>query len=83
MRHPICGFVPTAYAVPAFADTASALAYAAGWGPRERRVVKGRSALITAIGGLKADRGGSWRGPEVLICFKAYPPYPHFRRPGR
>ncbi|WP_371553185.1 hypothetical protein [Streptomyces sp. NBC_00554] len=42
-----------------------------------------RSALITAIGGLKADRGDSWRAPEVLICFKAYPPYAHFRRPGR
>lgn len=66
-----------------FADTASALAYAAGWGPREKRVVKGRSALMTGIRGLKADRGDSWRAPEVLICFKAYPPYAHFRRPGR
>ncbi|WP_369248555.1 hypothetical protein [Streptomyces sp. R41] len=66
-----------------FADAATAFAYAAGWGPREKRVVKGHSALVTGIAGLMPDGDDIWRSPEVLICFKPYPPYAHFKRPGR
>ncbi|MGW0823365.1 hypothetical protein [Streptomyces sp. NPDC002845] len=65
-----------------FAETAMALAYAAGFGPRQKRVAKGRSALMTCVSGLEPGYD-MWRSPEVLICFRAYPPYAHFRRPGR
>ncbi|MCT9084442.1 hypothetical protein [Streptomyces fulvoviolaceus] len=66
-----------------FATAATTFAYAAGWGPRQKRVVRGHSAFVTALKGeLAPDRGIS-RDPEVVICFKPYPPYAHFRRPGR
>ncbi|MFG2356642.1 hypothetical protein [Streptomyces sp. NPDC048521] len=64
-----------------FADAAMSCAYAAGWGPRQKRIVKGGSALMECVRGLK-DEPGTRRGPELLICFQAYPPYAHFRRPG-
>ncbi|WP_328680164.1 hypothetical protein [Streptomyces sp. NBC_00343] len=64
------------------AATAMSFAYAAGWGPREKGVVKGRSAFMTSLGGeLVPYRDGS-RHPELAICFKPYPPYAHFKRPG-
>jgi hypothetical protein len=64
------------------ANVATSFAYAAGWGPRQKGVVKGRSAFMTSLGGeLLPYRDGS-RHPEVAICFKPYPPYAHFKRPG-
>lgn len=65
------------------ASAATSFAHAAGWGPRQKRVVKGHSAFMTCLlGELAPDRDGS-RHPEVVICFKPYPPYAHFKRPGR
>ncbi|MFE6176927.1 hypothetical protein [Streptomyces sp. NPDC056464] len=64
-----------------FAETAACFAYAAGWGPQHKRVVEGRSALMTALPTLVQEPGGG-HPLEVLICFKPYPPYAHFRRPG-
>jgi len=66
-----------------FADAASSFAYAAGWGPRQKRVVQGHSAVVSAIDGLMPDGDDLRRGFEVAICFKPYPPYAHFSRPGR
>ncbi|MFI6565284.1 hypothetical protein [Streptomyces sp. NPDC050534] len=65
-----------------FAEAATNLAYAAGWGPRHERVHTGRSALMSALPSLVQPPGGG-HPVEVLICFKPYPPYAHFRRPGR
>ncbi|MFF8725590.1 hypothetical protein ACF073_03730 [Streptomyces sp. NPDC015171] len=65
----------------AFAATAMSCAQAAGWGPRQSGVVKGGFALMGCVPALK-DAPGPPPGPEVLICFQAYPPYAHFRRPG-
>ncbi|MCZ0987517.1 hypothetical protein [Streptomyces diastatochromogenes] len=64
-----------------FADTAMSCASAAGWGPRQKRIVKGGSALMGCVRGLQSE-ADPWRSPEVMICFQAYPPYAHFRRPG-
>ncbi|MDH6488044.1 hypothetical protein M2157_004043 [Streptomyces sp. SAI-127] len=55
-------------------------AYAAGWGPRQKGVAKGHSAMLTGIW-LKDEPGGG-HPREVLVCFKPYPPYAHFKRPG-
>ncbi|MFF7274672.1 hypothetical protein [Streptomyces griseorubiginosus] len=63
-----------------FAETAVGFAYAAGWGPRQKRVAEGHSALMTGIW-LKDGRGGG-HPYEVLVSFKPYPPYAHFKRPG-
>ncbi|MFD3620434.1 hypothetical protein ACFWWT_35375 [Streptomyces sp. NPDC058676] len=65
-----------------FAETATHFAHAAGWGPRQEGVVKGHSALMAALPTLVQEPGGG-HPIEVLICFKPYPPYAHFRRPGR
>ncbi|MGW3244642.1 hypothetical protein [Streptomyces sp. NPDC001070] len=64
-----------------FAFAAAQLAWAAGWGPRQKGVVKGHAALVASLTPLLAP-GDGWRGPEIDIAFKAYPPYAHFRRPG-
>lgn len=64
-----------------FADTAMSCAYAAGWGPRQKGVAKGESALMDCVRGL-AGEPGDQHGPEALICFQACPPYANFRRPG-
>ncbi|NEB00022.1 hypothetical protein [Streptomyces sp. SID13726] len=64
-----------------FAEAATALAYAAGWGPRQKRVTEGYSALVSGIGGLFQPPGGGHHY-EVMVCFKPYPPYAHFKRPG-
>ncbi|GLP67717.1 hypothetical protein TUSST3_43390 [Streptomyces sp. TUS-ST3] len=63
-----------------FALTAVNLAYAAGWGPRQKGVAAGRSAMVTGIR-LKDGPGGG-HPCEVVVSFKAYPPYAHFKRPG-
>ncbi|MEV6478560.1 hypothetical protein [Streptomyces sp. NPDC051576] len=61
------------------AAAATSFAYAAGWGPRQKRVVKGQSAFMTCLHGELAPHEEA----EILISFKPYPPYAHFRRPGR
>lgn len=66
----------------AFAFAASQLAWAAGWGPRQKGVAKGHMALVASLTSL-LEPGDRWRGPELDVAFKAYPPYAHFRRPGR
>ncbi|MFF7053917.1 hypothetical protein ACFY94_36735 [Streptomyces griseorubiginosus] len=63
-----------------FAETAMGCAHAAGWGPRQKHVAEGRSALMTGIR-LKDGPGGG-HPCEVLVSFKPYPPYAHFKRPG-
>lgn len=65
-----------------FAETATGFARAAGWGPYQKGVVKGHSALMTSPPSLIQPPGGG-HPVEVLICFKPYPPYAHFKRPGR
>ncbi|MFJ1807055.1 MULTISPECIES: hypothetical protein [unclassified Streptomyces] len=65
-----------------FAETATDLAGAAGWGPRQKGVEKGRSALMTALPALVQPPGGG-HPLEVMISFKPYPPYAHFKRPVR
>lgn len=65
-----------------FAETAMNLAYAAGRGPRQKHVANGRAALVTGITSL-TQRPGGGHPYEVLVCFKPYPPYAHFKRPGR
>lgn len=65
-----------------FAETAMSLAHAAGWGPRRKGVSKGHPAMVSSVPGLTQQPGGG-HPHEVLVCFKPYPPYAHFRRPGR
>ncbi|MGW0872774.1 hypothetical protein ACWD3Z_20095 [Streptomyces sp. NPDC002740] len=65
-----------------FAETAICLAGAAGWGPRRKGVTQGHAAMMSALPTLVQQPGGG-HPLEVLICFKPYPPYAHFRRPGR
>ncbi|MEH0639234.1 hypothetical protein QBA35_39460 [Streptomyces bottropensis] len=65
-----------------FAGTAMSFAHAAGWGPLQKGVAKGCSTLMTALPALVQPPGGG-HPLEVLVCFKPYPPYAHFRRPGR
>ncbi|MFI7411061.1 hypothetical protein ACIBU0_20605 [Streptomyces sp. NPDC049627] len=64
-----------------FAETATGLAHAAGRGPYQKGVAQGRSALMTSLPALIQPPGGG-HPVEVLICFKPYPPYAHFKRPG-
>ena len=65
------------------ASAATAFAYAAGWGPREKRVVKGQAACVTCLHHELVPPRDGLRHPELAICFKPYPPYAHFKRPGR
>ncbi|CBG75615.1 MULTISPECIES: hypothetical protein [Streptomyces] len=65
-----------------FASAAMSLAHAAGWGPRRKGVAEGHSAFMTGLTELVQPSGGG-HPLEVLVCFKPYPPYAHFRRPGR
>ncbi|MEV5876842.1 hypothetical protein AB0L75_21910 [Streptomyces sp. NPDC052101] len=65
-----------------FAEAAMSLAYAAGRGPREKDVARGHASLVSGLWGLRQPPGGG-HPVEVLVCFKAYPPYAHFRRPGQ
>ena len=64
-----------------FADTAVQLAWAAGHGPHQKGVGKGHMAYMGSFLPL-VDRPGGGHPIEVMICFKAYPPYAHFRPPG-
>ncbi|MFF3249595.1 hypothetical protein ACFYWP_00940 [Actinacidiphila glaucinigra] len=65
-----------------FSFAATALARAAGLGPRQKGVTKGHMALVEGLTPLR-ESGDRRRGPELDIAFKAYPPYAHFHRPGR
>ncbi|KUN08847.1 hypothetical protein AQI95_07565 [Streptomyces yokosukanensis] len=64
-----------------FAETATWFAHAAGHGPYQKDVAKGYSRLMGEIPALVQPPGGG-HPLDVLICFKPYPPYAHFRRPG-
>jgi hypothetical protein len=64
-----------------FAETATYLAHAAGWGPLHKSVAKGHHALMASLPVLTQPPGGG-HPLEVLICYKAYPPYAHFKQPG-
>ncbi|MGW1745963.1 hypothetical protein ACWCRD_10185 [Streptomyces sp. NPDC002092] len=64
-----------------FADIAVRLAHAAGHGPLQKGVGKGRTAYMGSIFPPDDPPGGG-HPVEVMICFKAYPPYAHFRPPG-
>ncbi|MGW7253917.1 hypothetical protein [Streptomyces sp. NPDC054834] len=64
-----------------FAETATYFAHAAGWGPRQKNAAKGYSALMAELPALVQPPGGG-HPLDVLICFKSYPPYTHFKRPG-
>ncbi|KUN26462.1 hypothetical protein AQJ23_14945 [Streptomyces antibioticus] len=64
-----------------FVEMATAFAYAAGWGPLQKHAAKGHMAFMTAF--TLAEPPGTGGHPlEVDICFKPYPPYAHFKRPG-
>ncbi|MER7106422.1 hypothetical protein [Streptomyces sp. NPDC000229] len=65
-----------------FAAASRQLEHAAGFGPRERRVGQGRDALIGSLTGYLAPERAR-RRTELDVGFQAYPPYAHFRRPGR
>ncbi|MFF4844874.1 hypothetical protein [Streptomyces collinus] len=65
-----------------FAETATCLAHAAGWGPRQKGVGKGYMTLMTVLPLVEPPGSGGGHPDEVMVCFKAYPPYAHFRRPG-
>ncbi|PTM89059.1 hypothetical protein LXH13_17505 [Streptomyces spinosirectus] len=62
-----------------FAETATSLAHAAGWGPHQKHVHAGHSALMAALPALVQPPGGG-HDVEVLICFKPHPPYAQFQR---
>ncbi|WP_328476779.1 hypothetical protein OHS71_03805 [Streptomyces sp. NBC_00377] len=64
-----------------FAETAAELAEAAGRGPTHKDVEKGYPVLMTALPALAQPPGGG-HPLEVMISFKAYPPYGHVKRPG-
>ncbi|MQY35404.1 hypothetical protein SRB17_33790 [Streptomyces sp. RB17] len=64
-----------------FAETATWFARAAGHGPYQQGVAKGHMRMTGEIPALVQPPGGG-HPVDVLICFKAYPPYAHFRRPG-
>lgn len=65
-----------------FAETATSFAHAAGRGPHQKRVAQGHMALMAQLPTLVQPPGGG-HPVEVLICFKPYPPYAHFRPPGQ
>ncbi|MGW1802286.1 hypothetical protein ACWCQN_41970 [Streptomyces sp. NPDC001984] len=63
-----------------FAESAMSFAHAAGWGPRQKRVAEGHLVYMTNLP--LTDEPGGGHPAEVDVCFKPYPPYGHFRRPG-
>jgi hypothetical protein len=65
-----------------FADASAVLSYAAGFGPCEKRAGKGYDTLMGSLTHhLEPER--AWRRTEIDVGFQAYPPYRHFRPPGR
>ncbi|MGW4594311.1 hypothetical protein ACWEOA_03090 [Streptomyces sp. NPDC004457] len=64
-----------------FAGTATRFADAAGRGPYQKRVGEGRMAYLGSFLPL-VDVPGGGHPAEVMVCFKARPPYAHFRPPG-
>lgn len=67
----------------ALASAATAFAYAAGFGPRAKGVAQGHAEFVTGLRGLLAPDRVDGSHPDLVICFKPYPPYAHFKRPGR
>ncbi|QIY72795.1 hypothetical protein HEP84_30300 [Streptomyces sp. RLB1-33] len=64
-----------------FASATTYLEAAAGFGPRGRRAAKGHDVLVASLTPhLPLSQG---RHVELDIGFQAYPPFTHFRRPGR
>ncbi|MFD9189644.1 hypothetical protein ACFWCA_15580 [Streptomyces phaeochromogenes] len=64
-----------------FASSSVQLEAAAGFGPRHKRAAEGHDVLVTSLTlHMPLSRG---RHTELDIGFQAYPPYAHFRRPGR
>ncbi|WAU79187.1 hypothetical protein O1Q96_05120 [Streptomyces sp. Qhu-G9] len=64
-----------------FASASVHLELAAGFGPLGKGAAEGRDVLVTS---LSTHLPLTWgRGAELDIGFQAYPPYAHFRRPGR
>ncbi|MEU1496279.1 hypothetical protein [Streptomyces sp. NPDC005732] len=64
-----------------FAAAATRLEAAAGHGPLGRRAAEGRDVLVASLTPHLSLREGD--RTELDIGFQAYPPYGHFRRPGR
>ena len=64
-----------------FAQAATSFAHAAGWGPRQKGVVKGHSALMAALPTLVQGLGGG-HPIEALICFNRIRPTPTSDGPG-
>ncbi|MFE5141683.1 hypothetical protein ACFRDV_29160 [Streptomyces fagopyri] len=64
-----------------FASAATGLEAAAGFGPLGKRAAKGQDVLVASLTRHLSPRGGD--RTELDIGFQAYPPYGHFRRPGR
>ncbi|MFI9102110.1 hypothetical protein ACIGXA_16455 [Streptomyces fildesensis] len=64
------------------ASASTQFEFAAGRGLREEKVPKGHSVLVSMLSWeLRPDP--SVHRMQFDICFKARPPYEHFRRPGR
>ncbi|MFJ4522605.1 hypothetical protein ACIP4Y_16900 [Streptomyces sp. NPDC088810] len=64
-----------------FAEAATGFAYAASRGPYQKGVGDGRMAYLGSFLPL-VDPPGGGHPVEVMIGFKPYPPYAHFRPPG-
>ncbi|MDX2707369.1 hypothetical protein PV350_31625 [Streptomyces sp. PA03-6a] len=64
-----------------FSFAATALARAAGQRPRQKGLVKGHMARVEQLTPL-LEPGDRRRG-QLDVAFTAYPPYAHFRGPGR
>jgi hypothetical protein len=64
-----------------FASASVNLALAAGFGPLGKGAAKGHDVLVASLTTLLPPARG--RAPELDVGFRAYPPYAHFRRPGR
>ena len=64
-----------------FASASVHLQLAAGFGPRAEGAAHGHDVLVTSLTTHLPLRRGP--GPELDIGFRAYPPYRHFRPPGR
>lgn len=64
-----------------FAETATWFAHAAGNGPHQKDAAKGHLTLMAQLPALVQPPGGG-HPVDVLLCFKPYPPYAHFARPG-
>ncbi|WP_327354106.1 hypothetical protein [Streptomyces sp. NBC_01304] len=65
-----------------FASASTQFEYAAGFGPRHKRVAEGHDALAASLSPQLAPEYRRHHN-ELDIGFRAYPPFHHFRLPGR